>query len=1002
MASSGKFDLSSSSSPGRPLYSSTKRGSHTSASMDRSASFRDSMDNPILSSLPSMSRTTVNVTQGEVTNFFQCLRFDLKSMATEYKCNRFGDYKRLASAALCGQDDSPSGLLKGKFPSSTPEDMKRLKVGLRESTIKARERVKVFSDVLSVMNKCFPSIPSRKRSRPDTFSVGKMSTQSHSPYDYEQQRGEERGKNVIPNKRTRTSMADVRANSNTPARSSGSVEERSLPIVTDGWEKAKMKKKRTGIKGDSALSTIPAKPIDGIRDSRQGVHPRSVLDARPMLNDSHGFRQGAVNGGIGTGKPDSIPMHISGTTPKLLTPARGPRSGSGGSGVGLPKLPHGQRSTLPNNLESESLQSQSQSPHGINKNPGAIGPTNRKRTPVTQWADRRPQKISRTARRTNLVPVVSNDDVSMSSLGNSDVGEKRRGFAKRFPKQFKSKVDHTLSESEESGAADIRSDEVQKMSTLVPQTRKNKFISGFSSARSVVRTAKQLKSGRVGVDKPESKIGRPPTRKLTGRKAYMRQKNTVTNAPTDFYVDSDDGHGDLLAAANAVINPGFALSNPFWRQMDRLFGFVSDADMAYLKQEGNIRSPINTATSTDNYETQFNGSFTVELPKTETESEYSEHLISGTSLCQRLLAALISEEDDNDYTWHGNDVYESSFESQTDSSFLNNYRVDESPLRSCNEFDNCYKGSQCQYGNMSMDERLLIEIHSLGLYPSPVPDLVQTGDEDIGIDIRRLEEKHYQQVSKKKSLLNKLLKSTEKARELHEKEFEQLSLEKLTRITYHKYMNSWGKGTGGKMAKQAALENVKRTLDRWHEYETAGKSCFSEPLFKDIFLSGLSHLNDNLQQSPSLTNFDLYPPDDKDDVWSTKGKKRELYLDDVAGTSSGMPNSAKGKRSERDGNGIRKSKTKIKQKTTELYPVPIPVPVPVPIPIPVPIEDEKNECMLLEDPLDLSHLQLPEFDVGQGQDIGSWLNIGDDVLQDDDFMGLEIPMDDLTDLNMMV
>ncbi|MBD4021347.1 hypothetical protein GUI04_20640 [Xanthomonas citri pv. citri] len=57
-----------------------------------------------------------------------------------------------------------------------------------------------------------------------------------------------------------------------------------------------------------------------------------------------------------------------------------------------------------------------------------------------------------------------------------------------------------------------------------------------------------------------------------------------------------------------------------------------------------------------------------------------------------------------------------------------------------------------------------------------------------------------------------------------------------------------------------------------------------------------------------------------------------------------------------------------------------------------------------EDALDLSHLQLPEFDVvGQGgEDIGSWLNIGDEVLQDDDFMGLEIPMDDLTDLNMMV
>lgn len=137
MASSGKFDLSS-SSPGRPLYTSGKRGSYTASSMDRSSSFRENMESPILSSLPSVSRSTMNVSQGDVTNFFQCLRFDLKSMAAEYKCNRHGDFKRLANAALCTPDDSPSGSLRGKLPFSSPEDVKRLKVGLRESTIKAR------------------------------------------------------------------------------------------------------------------------------------------------------------------------------------------------------------------------------------------------------------------------------------------------------------------------------------------------------------------------------------------------------------------------------------------------------------------------------------------------------------------------------------------------------------------------------------------------------------------------------------------------------------------------------------------------------------------------------------------------------------------------------------------------------------------------------------------------------------------------------------------------
>ena len=102
-------------------------------------------------------------------------------------------------------------------------------------------------------------------------------------------------------------QADVRPN--TPARSSGSVdrdrellrlpssnslqgEDRALPILADGWEKAKMKKKRSGIKVDAAPSTssLSAKPIDGCREPRQGMHPRSLPDAKARLNDPHGFR----------------------------------------------------------------------------------------------------------------------------------------------------------------------------------------------------------------------------------------------------------------------------------------------------------------------------------------------------------------------------------------------------------------------------------------------------------------------------------------------------------------------------------------------------------------------------------------------------------------------------------------------------------------------------------------------------------------------------------------
>lgn len=52
---------------------------------------------------------------------------------------------------------------------------------------------------------------------------------------------------------------------------------------------------------------------------------------------------------------------------------------------------------------------------------------------------------------------------------------------------------------------------------------------------------------------------------------------------------------------------------------------------------------------------------------------------------------------------------------------------------------------------------------------------------------------------------------------------------------------SGGKNSSNnKMVKQAALAFVKWTLERYHQFEDTGKSCFSEPLFKDMFLTASS------------------------------------------------------------------------------------------------------------------------------------------------------------------
>lgn len=66
---------------------------------------------------------------------------------------------------------------------------------------------------------------------------------------------------------------------------------------------------------------------------------------------------------------------------------------------------------------------------------------------------------------------------------------------------------------------------------------------------------------------------------------------------------------------------------------------------------------------------------------------------------------------------------------------------------------------------------------------------------------------------------------------------------------------------------------------------------------------------------------------------------------------------------------------------------------------------EISECT------DFTNLQLHDLDsielgvgneLGGPQDLDSWLNIDEDGLQDHDAVGLEIPMDDLSELNMLL
>ncbi|XP_019433724.1 PREDICTED: uncharacterized protein LOC109340471 isoform X4 [Lupinus angustifolius] len=1294
MAASSKFDLSS-RSPDRPLYTG-QRGSHITASLDRSGSFRESIENPILSSLTNMSRSSSSATQEDVMSFFNYVRFDQKLVAPELKSNHQTDFKQHISAALgIPPDESPSTSAKSKqLLSPVPEDIKGIKDGLHANVRRGRERAKMFSEALSGFNKVFPSISSKKRSRAEGFSndhstftssdrsvlgqsIGKVGVQCHAltgGFEHEHQKSEERIKNVVPNKRTRTSLVDVRMDvrTNSVVRPSGTVdrdkemlripsngvfqgEERTLPIGGDGWEKSKMKKKRSGIKPDGSPSTAMMKPVNTSHETKQGMQQRLATDARSKFsNDSHSFRP--VVGSSGVGKSDGIspqsgssirvsapridqdnnsatndrrdhPVNsdkekvniravnkatvrddFNSASPNLnakrKTSVRAPRSGSGVASKLSPVI---HRAAVSNDWEMS---------HCTTKPPAGVGTNNRKRVasaqqsspPVVPW--QRPQKCSRTARRTNFVPIVSSNDDSPASDSVSDVAanDLGSGFARptggTSPQKIKLKGDSlssaALSESEESGVAEIKPKEqgrkkeeidqnagqnVQKVSNLVLPTRKKKLVSGekhgdgvrrqgrtgrsFPSTRSQIPveklgnigTSKQLRSSRIGFEKSESKAGRPTSRKLSDRKAYARQRHTAISAAADFLVGSEDGHEELLAAVKGVINSAHAFSSPFWKQMEPFFSLINEEDITYWKQKrilessGLMSAPV--PSNIDYCQAVVSGFGLIACERgvgpggqrgagivtEQLQVAKSDH--NAIPLCQRLISALISDECCSQSEDLKFDTYDTEFETNGDlelsgldhhsqanypftcHSAYNGYRttgkpehietesdiVDIPPTGLNSRFVSSVNGflhdkalmpsltcSDSHYDALDLNDRLLLELQSIGISPELVPETQQADDEGICEDINSIEEHYLGQISKKKVLLDRLLRSASVTKELQERDFEHRALDKLVVMAYQRYMaccgrsSSGGKNSSSKVAKQAALGFVRRTLERCHQFEDTGMSCFNEPLFKGMFLAASSQLSivrqlDGLEaesakpyaaslsveaRTGNMDNHDLNSSDihpainnsseknnGKESLWSHRVKKRELSLDDVGGTiaPSGIGGSlsscTKGKRSDRDrdgkgqsrevlsrngttktgrsasssAKGERKSKSKLKQKATQnsisvngllgkLSEQSKPLLSSV---------SESNEMSTnnnakekdkfgsgkLDDDhetIDLSGLQLPGMDVlgvpddldAQGQDLGSWLNFDDDGLQDNDCMGLQIPMDDLSDLNMNI
>ncbi|PUZ66474.1 hypothetical protein GQ55_3G311700 [Panicum hallii var. hallii] len=739
MASGTKSDLVSGSPDGHGYFN-AQRGAYAAASLERSGSFREGGDGYAMFPASSSSRSA----GVDSVSLLQSLAVDLRTVTVDHKTSRLDLKKSISSIFGTSTEDSTSISSLGRNLPNSIEEIRRMRSNLNDISNKARERSRAFGGAVTKLDKLCPNIV-RKRSRGDGSSnervlssggaIPKNVPQSHLNADDMEvglQRGEERTKNAGQNRRIRTSIVEMDARTAGQSRGPGPVDRisdpgkatngssavseekiRGLATSIDGWEKPKMKKKRSAIKADMSLAGV-SRSADVDRESKQGMQHKFSSDGRARMASSPSFRSGTV--AYGTSKADLLsaqnglvgrPLNRSDQDsgfhptnkrerqvvldkemPNPRTINKPNEDDSGGNITSLPKVngsARGPRSNSGSLLKSSPnihrLQASSddwEHPSGTNKLISAGGSGNPKRTksthslsPPTQWGGQRPQKISRSARKSNLVPIITTDGALVPGSLDSPVNEDSAGLPRRASVnglQQTKRGDHGLSTGSEGDEPVVaekklrdkskRAGELddghgsgfQKIAMLGHPSKRNKLSAdedigdaarrqgrvgrGFTPTRpgtpvSIDKlenapTTKQ-RSARTVSERNESKSGRPMMKKMSDRKGNARPRHTNSSLQSDSPVQSEDDHEELLAAANAALRS--ACSSPFWRQVEPFFAFLTAEDVAYPSQQIHLPDDSTSSRSIEGDEGQkYKGGLEyISQPSTPAASNKDDH-----------------------------------------------------------------------------------------------------------------------------------------------------------------------------------------------------------------------------------------------------------------------------------------------------------------------------------------------------------------------------------------
>ncbi|XP_019173663.1 PREDICTED: uncharacterized protein LOC109169255 isoform X2 [Ipomoea nil] len=362
------------------------------------------------------------------------------------------------------------------------------------------------------------------------------------------------------------------------------------------------------------------------------------------------------------------------------------------------------------------------------------------------------------------------------------------------------------------------------------------------------------------------------TRKCDNTPPKLRRHSVTIQAgqsPVDSSLNlkgaSGIDHKQLVAVANSVhVAKRVASASPYWSKMENIFASVSPEDLDFLNKQMNVSFKFGEWPS----EMLVDENATLGLKEKEADSKKHENdkgqvsvdsdpLFQGAqsmsrldrvpSLTQRVLSALIDEDEVEDL-YNQNEAPDNCNESSSngclpfpargdfpeiskeDSGSKFSSKLGTSDISSCSS----------QYQMLPLDDKIRMELQSIGipLDSMPCPPLEEKSVDQETMELKVELDK---QGIKKAKLLSQIDEAIQRESQEEKKNVEQVAMNLLLITAYKKLMASRG-GNSSRKAASKVVEGktkafVNRTLVRYKEYESTGKSCFSEPELKEVLFS---------------------------------------------------------------------------------------------------------------------------------------------------------------------